>query len=51
MPGSIRKSGRSYRVLWGGKVRAKNTTKTKAMKQLRLLRAVEHGWKPTRKRR
>jgi hypothetical protein len=30
-----------------GEVHAKNTTLAKAEAQIRLLRAVEHGWKPT----
>jgi len=38
-----------YRVSHGGKVSAKSTTKTKAKRQTRLLRAVSHGWKPTGK--
>ncbi len=38
-----------YRVTHGGKVSAKNTTKTKAESQKRLLNAVKHGWKPTGK--
>ena len=33
-----------------GRVYAKCTTKDKANKQLRLLNAVEHGWRPTGKR-
>lgn len=33
-----------------GKVHAKCTTKTKAQKQLALLRGVEHGWTPTGKK-
>jgi len=38
-----------YRVSTPGGVKAKHTTKKKAMAQARLLRAVEHGWKPTGK--
>ena len=34
-----------------GKVHAKATSATKAKKQLNLLRGVEHGWKPTRKKK
>lgn len=30
-------------------VKAKATTHEKAVKQARLLNAVEHGWKPTKK--
>lgn len=36
-----------YKVIWGGKTRAKRTTKAKARRQLNLLRAVKHGFKPT----
>ena len=36
-----------YRVSTPGGVKAKSTTRTKAMAQKRLLNAVEHGWKPT----
>ncbi len=30
--------------------RAKGTTKAKAQRQARLLRAIDHGWRPSRKR-
>ena len=36
-----------YRVSTPKQVHAKNTTKEKAEAQGRLLRGVEHGWKPT----
>ena len=39
-----------YKVTHGGKTSAKSTTKDKAEKQARLLRGVEHGWKPTGKK-
>jgi len=39
-----------YRVSTPGGVKAKSTTKKKAMSQKRLLYAVEHGWKPTGKK-
>jgi hypothetical protein len=42
------KSGK-YRVSTPGGVKAKGTTKKKAEAQARLLRAVDHGWKPTGK--
>ena len=46
MPVKITKVGsNSYRVSTPSGVRAKHTTKTKAMAQKRLLNAVEHGWK------
>ncbi len=49
MPGKIEKVD-GYKVKWGGKTTAKKTTKKKAERQMRLLRAVEHGWKPTGKK-
>ena len=48
MPGQVAKVD-GYRTTWGGKTTAKRTTKKKAQSQLNLLRAVEHGWKPTGK--
>lgn len=52
MPGDVRKAKKKngYRVKWGGKTTAKSTSKKKAESQLNLLRAVEHGWKPTGKK-
>lgn len=44
------KSGK-YRVSTPGGVKAKATTKKKAMRQKRLLNAIDHGWKPTRKKK
>lgn len=38
-----------YRVSTPGGVKAKSTTKAKAKRQANLLRAVDHGWKPTGK--
>lgn len=53
MPYAIRKRGSSYEVVntETGRVHAKHTTKKKAEAQVRLLRGVEHGMKPRRKRR
>lgn len=52
MPAYVKKlKGGGYRVRTPNAVHAKRTTKSKAMKQKRLLNAVEHGWRPTRKRR
>lgn len=39
------------RVSTPGGVKAKATTEEKAVAQERLLRAVEHGWKPTGKKK
>jgi len=50
MPVKVRKSGRGYRVTDAGRVTARSTTRAKARGQANLLRAVAHGWKPTRKR-
>ena len=51
MPEKVKKlkSGK-YRVSTPGGVKAKGTTKEKAESQARLLRAVEHGWKPSGKK-
>lgn len=43
------KSGK-VRVSTPGGVKAKATTKEKADAQARLLRAIEHGWKPSGKK-
>ena len=52
MPVSIRKtSSGKFSVKTPHGVKAKGTTKEKAEAQKRLLNAVEHGWKPTGKRR
>lgn len=46
MPTKIKKVN-GYQVSTPGGVKAKSTTKAKAKRQANLLRAVEHGWKPT----
>jgi hypothetical protein len=43
------KSGK-VRVSTPGGVKAKATTPAKAKKQERLLNAIDHGWKPTKRR-
>jgi len=50
MPGRVTKVD-GFRVRWGGKTKAKRTTRAKADAQLNLLRAKEHNpkWKPTGK--
>lgn len=50
MPVKIKKKGSKYQVSTPSGVKSKGTTKEKAKKQKRLLNAVEHGWKPTRRR-
>ena len=47
MPYTIRKVAKGYRVSTPNAVHAKHTTKEKAEAQVNLMRAVEHGWKPT----
>jgi len=48
MPVRIKKIN-GYRVSTPGGVKAKRTSKAKAKRQANLLRAIEHGWKPTGK--
>jgi hypothetical protein len=50
MPYKVKKTkAGTYRVSGPSGVHAKGTTKEKAEAQERLLRAVDHGWKPTGK--
>ncbi len=51
MPVKIRKTGGKYRVSTPSGVKAKGTSLAKAKSQRRLLNAVEHGWKPTGKKK
>lgn len=51
MPVTIKKIKNRYQVSTPNAVHAKSTTKAKAEAQMRLLNAVEHGWKPTGKSR
>lgn len=52
MPVRIRKtkSGK-FQVSTPGGVKAKGTTKKKAERQKRLLNAIEHGFKPSKRRK
>ena len=52
MPVKIKKlkSGK-FQVRTPGGVKSKGTTKTKAKSQERLLDAVDHGWRPTGKKK
>lgn len=50
MPVSIKKMKKGYQVSTPSGVKAKSTTKKKAMAQKKLLNAVEHGWKPGKKK-
>lgn len=49
MPVKISKVKGGFKVKTPNMVHAKSTTKEKAEKQAKLLRAVEHGWKPKKK--
>ena len=49
MPVKVKKVD-GYRVSTPHGVKAKKTTKKKVEAQKRLLKAVEHGWKPTGKK-
>lgn len=50
MPYNLRKTkSGGYSVSGPSGVHAKNTTKTKAEAQIRLLRGIEHGMKPRKK--
>jgi hypothetical protein len=50
MPEKVKKVRGGYQVSTPGGVKAKHTSKEKAEAQVRLLRGVEHGWKPTGKK-
>jgi hypothetical protein len=47
MPVSVSKIDGKYRVSTPGGAKAHGTTKKKAERQATLLRAIDHGWKPT----
>ena len=51
MPVKISGSRGGYRVTTPSGTKSKGTTKEKAEKQRNLLNAVEHGWKPTGKKK
>lgn len=52
MPVKITKlKGKGVKVTTPHGVKAKKTTMKKAKKQKRLLQAVEHGWKPTKRKK
>ena len=46
-PVKIRKVDGGFRVSTPSGVKAKSTTKAKAERQANLIRATEHGWRPT----
>jgi hypothetical protein len=49
MPWKVRRVKGGFRVSSPSGVKARRTTKAKAKRQVRLLRGIEHGWKPRRK--
>ena len=51
MPVKITKTDGKFKVSTPSGVHAKGTSKSKAMAQARLLRGVEHEWKPTGKKK
>ena len=51
MPAKITKVKGGYKVSTPSGTHAKHTTKVKAQSQARLLNAIDHGWKPTGKRK
>lgn len=51
MPVTIRKVRGKWRVSTPHGTKSKGTSKAKAMRQARLLRAIDHGWTPTRRRK
>lgn len=51
MPVKIEKKDGEYEVSTPHGVKSKGTSKKKAEAQKRLLDAIEHGWRPDRKRR
>ena len=50
MPVKITKVKGGVKVSTPHGVKAKHTTMAKAKKQANLLRGIEHGWKPTKRR-
>lgn len=46
MPVKISQHKGGYKVSTPGGTKAKHTSKAKAESQARLLRGIEHGWKP-----
>ncbi len=48
MPATIKKVGDKFQVRTPNGIHAKHTTKAKAEAQVRLLNAIDHGFKPRR---
>lgn len=51
MPYKIKRVKGGYNVSTPHGTKARKTTKAKAKAQVRLLRGIEHGWKPAKKRK
>jgi len=51
MPVKIKKKGKCYKVSTPHGTKAKCTSKKKANKQKRLLNAIEHGFKPKKRKK
>jgi hypothetical protein len=51
MPVKVRKIRGGYRVSTPGGVKAHKTSRKKALRLARLLRAVDHGYKPRKRRK
>lgn len=51
MPVKVTKVKGGYKVSTPNAVHAKHTTKAKAEKQARLLNAIDHGFKPTKRKK
>ncbi len=51
MPVKITKTHGGYKVSTPNGVHAKKTTKAKAESQKRLLNAIDHGFKPTKRKK
>lgn len=52
MPYKIEKRGKKYAVINmdTGMMKGMHSSRMKAQKQMNLMRAIEHGWKPTGKK-
>jgi hypothetical protein len=51
MPVKIKKVKGGYRVSTPGGTKARKTSLKKAKSQKRLLNAIDHGWRPTRRKK
>ena len=51
MPAKLKKVKGGYSVATPGGIKSKRTSKAKAEAQIRLLNAIDRGWKPTGKKR